>query len=757
MANQDGDDKPDDNKLPTAKWGAACSACATAKAKCIRSNNDPSAKCDRSSATQEASSKAVVSNLLSPFSGSVLIDRRTPNFPGHGRPGVRTAQIEERLNGLVNLLQASGELNSNQSSLGALSDAAAREHSARTHGTPSANSSTSFASHSNFWRIPETYNCFSIPACVCRPEPGDASRDAPPPPDSDDVLLEIYRTQMQPVFPFVIIPPSVSASDLRSSRPFLMSAVRMVTSFRSLRSMRAQMCRLMSHIADYVLIRSARTLELLQGVMIMIAWHQYHCLVHGQMNNLIALAMSLVADLGLNCAPGLREQTRLMVARPDEPARRTNEERRALLGVWFLTCNISVSFNRVESLRYTAYIQDCMRVLENSGEYESDITLLYLVRVQRLTERIFELNSRDKAVEDIPGLLSAPMSAYIAAFQNEIETLRSSLPPKLQHDDLFLSYLNTAMLRLYEPPAVDLAFVNSLSESLTTGPLGRGTSLDKLYQSSAALRNWFDSWLSVPASSYFKHPTTLTSQTIYAITMLGRWAQMATPRTVYEGGTPMPLGEGGSAYNADSQRAANELSESKSSQGCTQADQRTRCTESVDQGLIAALAGLQLQLQSQPGLTVNIPEILSTLCARCEQISNIFQQTAPDEEKMDNNLWTFSALKVRVTRVKLERWAELVAAAAEGHERLDKAGHSQGWRGSYPQTQSGNMGPPPNSMANNGIAQDQTRIQNFLDSTPWTSDLLDGVDPTVWFDGYLDWGTLLVNSMGQGPVGQQQP
>lgn len=101
-----------------------------------------------------------------------------------------------------------------------------------------------------------------------------------------------------------------------------------------------------------------------------------------------------------------------------------------------MSSSISVSFNRVESLKYTAYIQDCMRVLEESGEYESDITLLYLVRVQRLTERIFELNSKDKAVEDIPGLPSAPMSAYVAAFQNEIDRMRNSLPPKLQNDSM---------------------------------------------------------------------------------------------------------------------------------------------------------------------------------------------------------------------------------------------------------------------------------------------------------------------------------
>ena len=31
-----------------ARWGAACSACALAKAKCLRSNRIPGSKCDRS-------------------------------------------------------------------------------------------------------------------------------------------------------------------------------------------------------------------------------------------------------------------------------------------------------------------------------------------------------------------------------------------------------------------------------------------------------------------------------------------------------------------------------------------------------------------------------------------------------------------------------------------------------------------------------------------------------------------------------------
>lgn len=311
-----------------------------------------------------------------------------------------------------------------------------------------------------------------------------------------------------------------------------------------------------------------------------------------------------------------------------------------------------------------------------------------------------------------------------------------------------MTYLNTARLRLYEPPAVDITLVKCLVESMTAGQLGRGTPLDKLYQSSAALRNWFDTWLLVPASSYFRHPLSILSQLVYAITMLGRWAQLATPRTVYEGGTPMPAGHGSSMYSSDSQIPTKSLAENRPAVLYNQRGElRQQC---CDQDLIQAVAALQLQLQSQPGLIINIPEILSTICTRCEQVNSLFQETSPEDGKTENNVWTFSALKVRITRVKLEKWAETVAAAAEGPDRVGKAENARRWRVSHPQTldTAGNMGAPGSELVTNGFAHDQTQIQNFLDSTPWTSDLLDGIDPSAWFDGDLDWSTLVMDSMG---------
>lgn len=95
------------------------------------------------------------------------------------------------------------------------------------------------------------------------------------------------------------------------------------------------MYHLMNHVADHMLIRSEKSLELLLGIIVMLGYQQYHCYQHGQLNNLIALAVTLVGDLALNRPPGHYERTSLLVAQPPETACRTNEERRALAGAWY--------------------------------------------------------------------------------------------------------------------------------------------------------------------------------------------------------------------------------------------------------------------------------------------------------------------------------------------------------------------------------------------------------------------------------------
>lgn len=101
--------------------------------------------------------------------------------------------------------------------------------------------------------------------------------------------------------------------------------------------MRAQMYHLMQHISEKMLIESARSLDLLLGIIVIIGWYQYHCFMHAQLANLLGLAKTLVGELGLQRPPTRTERSILMVVKPIELRPRTNEEKRALAGVYFLS------------------------------------------------------------------------------------------------------------------------------------------------------------------------------------------------------------------------------------------------------------------------------------------------------------------------------------------------------------------------------------------------------------------------------------
>ncbi|KAJ4164838.1 hypothetical protein LMH87_006493 [Akanthomyces muscarius] len=695
-------------KLPTAKWGAACAACATAKAKCIRSNETPGSKCDR------------CERLLKECTDQV----HKPRKKRQPKPS-RTAQIEERLNGLMT------------------------ESPATNNAAPIQKQQPQ-----RDWYIPPTYNSFGPANCICRPEPGDA----PPPPETDDVALEAFRTHFQPLFPFVVVPPSVTASQLGTTRPFLMSAIRMVTSIRSLRSMRAQMFALKRHISDYMLIRSERSMDLLLGLIVTVGWYQYHCFTHAQLHNLLSLAISLIGELGLNRHPIIHEGTRLMAAQPPAPSARSSEERRAFLGVWFLASSMSTVFGRIDPMRYTSYVRECLTILENNREFETDVVLVFLLRIQHLTQRISELNPRDNTIEEFTSIPKAPTAVYVSVFQNELDQLRANLPDHLRNDNIIIMYFNTARLRLYEPPVLDKDLISSLADAFTLNNAGGGTPLDRHYNTSAAITGWFENWFAVPVTQYAYQTTAVAAQLVYALTMLGRWAQLVAPKPLGEpddtnrGTTGLP------SFEPKTQNTRGTALSPQTVESCSIPQvipgPMTPADGVFDPDLPAAVAHLRAQLKTHPGLMVNVGEILLAICNRFEQANATFQISSTDTRSDEANIWSITALKVRITKAKLERWAELVSKEGENHSpgqqlKADMDSSMTGWSvGPQAAPTSGMMQNDSGTWQGIDPNMPADQMQNVYGSTPWRSDLLTGVDPAVWFDGYLDWGAVIMNSMG---------
>lgn len=89
--------------------------------------------------------------------------------------------------------------------------------------------------------------------------------------EDPDTLLSIFRNEMHPNFPFTAIPDSVSASELRENWPTLFTAVMAVTTRHSGRQARLGK-QIIQQLADRVVVRGERNLDLLHGVLTYTGW-----------------------------------------------------------------------------------------------------------------------------------------------------------------------------------------------------------------------------------------------------------------------------------------------------------------------------------------------------------------------------------------------------------------------------------------------------------------------------------------------------
>lgn len=302
-----------------------------------------------------------------------------------------------------------------------------------------------------------------------------------------------------------------------------------------------------------------------------------------------------------------------------------------------------------------------------------------------------------------------------------------------------------------------------MSESLTSPTLGAASALDIFYQSRNALKQWFDNWLAIPISEYYCQTTPVAAQIVYALTALGRWAKFTAPITLNRPRTPMPRDTSADGPNVEHFKADSEYSASMGSRKATPAgstpsheNDPTECSqivlrEGTDPRLPAAVASLRSQIQSQPGLSLDVSGILTGVCSRFEEANATFQVASTEPGATDHNLWSMSAIKIRITRAKLERWAEIVAAGTEALKLQDEERDTE-MDDNCTTNDNGDTERTPLEEAESFMAGDMQadglQMQNWNSGTPWTTEMLQGVDPSVWFDGYLDWGAVIMNSMG---------
>lgn len=162
-----------------------------------------------------------------------------------------------------------------------------------------------------------------------------------------------------------------------------------------------------------------------------------------------------------------------------------NDERRALLGAYYLSTMLATCFKKLDAPRWTPWKEECLQALEQGAEYESDAVLVQMVRTQRLMDEALAI-----------GQPEAPSRLFARSLQADLERLVIPSAVQLTHVGGFLRQQRAvARLAIWEHSFADLG------ES-TTAPHDLRPRLEGLSACVEAIREYMNLHFAIPVSLY---------------------------------------------------------------------------------------------------------------------------------------------------------------------------------------------------------------------------------------------------------------
>jgi hypothetical protein len=312
-----------------------------------------------------------------------------------------------------------------------------------------------------------------------------------------EVLLDRYKRLMASYMPFVVLPPDSTATSLYKISPLLLRAILTVALFHDMSKQRWCIKDLVREVGERIMVKAERSVDILQCVIIIVAWYHPHTFWFNQITMLLHMAIALTVDTGIDRPTQKSDPLRRNATRTHNLA-----DHRVLLGVYYYTSVMATNFgNKMDALAHTLYMDQCLSNIEAAREYDSDLHLIQAVRIQHLISTIASTSTSH-----------VPNRVFAAAFRADIDKLvqvKSTSRQTLPHEnlDLKLQYL-AANLHAHEVSISDL-FENH-TKLLTSH-------LEDVYACLSDIQAIFDVFSAVPPSHYFLVTFSVFDHFVYAL------------------------------------------------------------------------------------------------------------------------------------------------------------------------------------------------------------------------------------------------
>ncbi|KAJ5970008.1 hypothetical protein N7501_006256 [Penicillium viridicatum] len=388
---------PDSNQSPEphdgsrdAKRSRACEPCRQLKVRCDPDPAHPEGSCKRCA---KARRKCVVT---------------APTRKRQKKTDSRVAELERKIDALTATLQASnstGALFSGKSGhqpspsgerdeqlagrrwLGGESKIAGskRQHTgevkdssdgllAPRYSRPGSPSAEQISSHaSKHWRRPVGGDSAPLPKLEAGNEFADMIDRGIIDYTTANAAFERYVYEMAPEMPFVVFPPGTTMGEVRRNKPHLFLAI--IAAAVGIFSPDAQPTLVNETyrlIAEHVVIKGQKSLELVQTLMVCSIWYlppdnfdeiKFYSLTH--------MAAVMAMELGLNRPISGNRRSfnmirELIMKKPTGPAFDPDgpEARRTWVGCYYLPVQMSAALRRVHLVTWQPYMDECLEILE---------------------------------------------------------------------------------------------------------------------------------------------------------------------------------------------------------------------------------------------------------------------------------------------------------------------------------------------------------------------------------------------------------
>jgi hypothetical protein len=115
-------------------------------------------------------------------------------------------------------------------------------------------------------------------------------------------LLNVYRECYEPGFPHIVLPPNITARELKAKKPWLSDTISMVASHGNRTKQLSMAKEIIMEISAALFIRCEKSLDLLEALIVYNIWQYYYAPINPQYQSsaVIQLAVAVLFDLGLN-------------------------------------------------------------------------------------------------------------------------------------------------------------------------------------------------------------------------------------------------------------------------------------------------------------------------------------------------------------------------------------------------------------------------------------------------------------------------